>query len=54
MAHAFYVQMGGIVSSTAKRGQVMMNGIDALEVPRGKMITSLSKNIQLSLEPDHI
>ncbi|KAG5659532.1 hypothetical protein KAF25_002091 [Fusarium avenaceum] len=47
MTHAFYAQMGGIViydipqSSTAKRGQEMMNRIDALEVPQCKMVTSL-------------
>ncbi|KAH6954231.1 hypothetical protein DER45DRAFT_646034 [Fusarium avenaceum] len=49
MAHAFYVQMGGIViydvpqSSTAKKGQETTNGIDALEMPRGKIIKSLAE-----------
>ncbi|KIL93737.1 hypothetical protein FAVG1_02298 [Fusarium avenaceum] len=49
MAHAFYVQMGGIIiydvpqSSTAEQGQETTNRINTLEIPRGKIITSLAE-----------
>jgi hypothetical protein len=55
MAHAFYVQMGGIVvyevlqSFTALQGQEATDGNNALEVSQGKIITSLGK-ILLSLD----
>jgi hypothetical protein len=51
MAHAFYVQMGGIVVyNVPQQGQETTEGTYTLEVPRGKMITSLCK-ILLSLNP---
>ncbi|SPJ79520.1 uncharacterized protein FTOL_07911 [Fusarium torulosum] len=49
MAHAFYVQMGGIVvydvpqPFAAQQGQGATSRIDALEVPRGRIITSLEE-----------
>jgi hypothetical protein len=49
MAHAFHVQAGGIVvydvtqSSNVQQGQKTMDGIDALEVPRGRLLTLLGK-----------